>query len=283
SAKSSTTGPYDHFFEDHIIEHSIYPAKFEYADGSFPPQPDNILDMRRMLYQPRDDLPACPRPQAAFENFWRKTMSSLSEAQVAEFIMPFVEGPVIDTRGGGRYLTNLNPLTDGSIEPAQPDLYVGAPRLSLDDRVRVKLDGFIVPTKQAENPIVPNFFTQIKGHGGSETVAARQACYHGTLAARGYHRLQTWVADEDEETILNKIAYVISCTYHLGMLRIYTCHPIAPTEDDAGIGYTTTLVRSFVLTDTPWSFEQGVTAYRNARDWARRRRDEIITLANAKA
>ena len=42
------------------------------------------------------------------------------------------------------------------------------------------------------------------------------------------------------------------------------------------------LLRHFAINDSADSFRQGVTAYRNARDWAKEQRDEAIRLSNEK-
>ena len=43
-----------------------------------------------------------------------------------------------------------------------------------------------------------------------------------------------------------------------------------------------TRLRSFALTDVPDSFGQGARALRNARDWAKEKREETIAAANGK-
>ncbi|OJD13356.1 hypothetical protein ACJ73_09211 [Blastomyces percursus] len=41
-----------------------------------------------------------------------------------------------------------------------------------------------------------------------------------------------------------------------------------------------TQLRSFAMTDNRDTFRSGACAYRNARDWAKERRDEFIKSAN---
>lgn len=43
-----------------------------------------------------------------------------------------------------------------------------------------------------------------------------------------------------------------------------------------------TQLRSFALTDTPDVFREGASAFRNGRDWAEERRNELIAAANGR-
>ena len=56
--------------------------------------------------------------------------------------------------------------------------------------------------------------------------------------------------------------------------------PIQPSSPGGRPEYCMSQLRSFAMTDTAETFRQGVTAYRNARDWTKEQRDEAIKQAN---
>ena len=136
----------------------------------------------------------------------------------------------------------------------------------------------IVPSTQDDLPILPNFLLAAKGPDGSLAVAGRQATYDGALGARSMHALQSY--REDAESYDDK-AYTITSIYHGGTLEMFTSHPYRELAS-GGPEYATTQLRSFAMADTAETFRQGATAYRNARDWAKKQRDQAIQEANAR-
>ncbi|KAK5142581.1 hypothetical protein LTR04_002181 [Oleoguttula sp. CCFEE 6159] len=177
--------------------------------------------------------------------------------------------------------TNLAPLTDGTITAPKPDFYDGALPEQLDRRVRNALGRYIVPSKNFSNPALPNFFAEAKGPDGSAAVAKRQACYNGAIGARGMLHARSYVSGDDLQCDGN--AYTITSTYHNGHLQMYTTHPIQPAEPDGTPGYHMTQLNTWGVTGNLETFRQGASAFRNARDWAKEQRDDMITRANAKA
>ncbi|KAI1321708.1 hypothetical protein F5Y16DRAFT_413634 [Xylariaceae sp. FL0255] len=113
-------------------------------------------------------------------------------------------------------------------------------------------DRYIVLSIQHKAPILPNFFLEVKRPDGSSAVAARQICYDGALGAKRI------------------------------ILKIYTVYPLLPATPGIQCEYVTTQVNSFALIGNADTFRNGVNAYRNARDWAKRKRDEAIEEANKK-
>ena len=111
----------------------------------------------------------------------------------------------------------------------------------------------------------------------------RQACYHSALGARGVHELRTYV---NPETAFDNNAYTVSSTYSGGagggFLTLYATYPTY-SDDRRRTEYNMNQLRSFAMTDNPDSFRQGAGAFRNARDWAHKKRQELIAVANAKA
>lgn len=105
--------------------------------------------------------------------------------------------------------------------------------------------------------------------------------YNGALGARGIHELRSYI---NPETAYDNNAYTITSTYHpSGLLTIYTTHPVPSESPTNSIEYRMTQLNSFALTGNPDSFRHGAGALRNARDWAKAKREELIAAANRKA
>lgn len=111
-------------------------------------------------------------------------------------------------------------------------------------------------------------------------MAKRQACFDGALGARGVHRLRSFEADSTLACDNN--AYTITSTYHDGQLKMYTVHPTPSTNSQDSPEYHITQLRSFAMTDARERFREGASAFRNARDWAKIQRDELIAAANSR-
>ena len=175
---------------------------------------------------------------------------------------------------------NLKYLTDGSITQAKPDFYDGSRPAEFKKQIREELGPYIVPSTNTAAPCLPNFFTEGKGLNGTTAVCKRQALYDGALSARGIHELRSYIG---QETLFDNNTYTITSTYHhSGLLTMYTTHPTASESPTNPIEYRMTKLRSFAMTDAPDTFRQGASALRNARDWAKEKREELITAANGK-
>lgn len=276
---AKSTSPYDRTFQQHLIDHGIFPDDYEYPDGKTSPEPSNLDDILRVLAKPRRSLSPSRFSDSDFRRFKRADTHAFREWQVASTVIPIIEGEVGDSKcvSGQIPFTNLDPLTDGSLVPGNPDRYYGARPEQLNQQVRTELSGHIVPSTQNNLPIAPNFFLAVKGPSGSLEVAGRQACYDGALGARGICSLQTY---GDAELYSDNKAYTITSTYHGGCLKVYTSHPLSPGSPGTSGGYVTTQIMTYGLTGNADAFRTGAGAYRNARDWARQMRDEAIKKAN---
>jgi hypothetical protein len=168
-------------------------------------------------------------------------------------------------------------LTDGNIVNAKPNFYDGALAAQLDQRIQKDLGEYIVPAK-ATYPILPNFFAELISSEDSPAVVKRQVCYDGALGARAMHRLQCF----REELIYDGNAYTITASYQDGVLSLYTTHPMLSTNPKTDTDYVMTQLGSYSLTHDAEVFQQGVSALRNARDWAKEQRDRFIAVANSR-
>lgn len=110
-------------------------------------------------------------------------------------------------------------------------------------------------------------------------MAGRQASYDGALGARGIHSLQSYGQDGP---VYDKNAYTVTSIYHGSTLKMYTSHPAKPSGPGGRPEYYMTQLGAFAMTNNPETFRQGATAFRNARDWTKELRDEIIRQANEK-
>ncbi|KAI0147294.1 hypothetical protein GGR57DRAFT_258624 [Xylariaceae sp. FL1272] len=280
TTSTRSTGPYDRAFQQHLIDHGVYPHRYRYPDRRTPPPPPGNLDeIMQVIARPRPSLSPSRFAQDDFDAFEQAQADASKESQVTSTVIPIIEGESGDTKcvSGQLRFTNLDHLTDGSLVPGNPDRYYGARPEQLHKQVRMELNGHIVPSSQHDLPIVPNFFLAVKGPDGSLAVAERQACYDGALGARGIRSLQTY---GDTDPVQDNRAYTITSTYHGGTLKMYTSHPLPPASPGTSGGYMTTQIKAYALTSDADAFRQGAAAYRNARDWAKRMRDETIEKAN---
>ncbi|KAF3482660.1 uncharacterized protein GIQ15_01984 [Arthroderma uncinatum] len=277
STKTTSTTAYNRNFEQKLIDHGVYPPRYKYPDGQKPAKPDNWLEINDRLAQPRASLSPSKFSEHEFDEFVEADVNASKEKPVIRFAVPIIEGRVDDIRcmGGDYPFGNLAPLTDGTLANAKPDHFFGARPEQLNSEIRDELSDHIIPSTQSSLPMAPNFFLEAKGPDGSPAVATRQACYDGALGARGMQKLQSY----KQEPVYDNNAYTITSTYQAGQLKLYTTHLTAPQESSRS-EYIMTSLRSFAMTDNRDTFRKGASAYRNARDWAKEQRDELIKAAN---
>ena len=267
---------YHRDFEQHLIDHGIHP-------NNRTRKPHNWEEIQQKMAQPRPSLSPSKFSDGAFETFQQANEEALTEAMVMRKPFPIISGDADIHSAGELPFGNLKPLTDGTLVDAKPDFYDGARPAQIDRRIRIELGSSIIPSAQHQAPALPNFFTEVKGPDGSGAVAKRQACYDGVVGERGIDEFRAFGVDKSE-TVYNNNSYTITSTYHsaTGTLQIYTIHSTKPTDPDSSPEYYMTQLNSFAMTGTAGRFREGASAFRNARDWAEERRNEIITTANGR-
>lgn len=129
--------------------------------------------------------------------------------------------------------------------------------------------------------MVTNFFTEFKLITSDMLVASRQARYAGAIGARATHKLRSFEIEDLKVTYDNK-AYIITAIFLEGLLRLYAHRPIRPLIPGGSTQYRESLIKTFGMSGSPHSFRMGITAFRNARELAMRKRDEFIAAANAR-
>lgn len=88
---------------------------------------------------------------------------------------------------------------------------------------------------------------------------------------------------QQDEPAYDKNAHTVTSIYHGGTLKMYTSHTSPPRTSRTRLEYYTTQINTWGMTGNVETFRQGAAAYRNARDWAKERRDNAIGHANERA
>jgi hypothetical protein len=272
---SRSTGAYDRAFTQNLIDHACYPPGYEYPDGELLPELDNINEITAEFARHRASLSPSQFSSDDFRKFTRVDTHAAKEAQVMSKVIPIIEGDVRDSKSTASdvIFASLEPLTDGTLMPAMPDLYYGARPEQLDRKVRQDLERYIIPSTQHDLPIIPTFSLEAKGSDGSLSVATRQMKYVGAIGARATLRLQSY--NDPHHKYANK-AYALASIYHGGQLKIYANYPIEPREPGKPPGYATAQIAAYAMTHDLETFRKGAAAFRNSRDWAERQRNNAI-------
>lgn len=240
-----------------------------------------MTQVRAALATNRPSLSPSKFSEGAFEAFQEIDERAEDEDDVMANMIPAIIGPSHTSHPSARNTVfgNLDPITDGTIAPPKPDIYYGAYPEELSRPIRDQLRDNIMPSTMEDKPMVPNFFLEVKGPDGSAAVAKRQARYDGAVGSRAIHSLQNY---GEEVPGYDGNAYTFNSIYHDGFLQMYAHHPTAPTTHGGRPGYHMTKVSRFDITNNRETFVEGATAFRNARDFAKRHRDSFIEAANTR-
>lgn len=244
-------------------------------------KPANWAAIHTRLARRRDSLSSSRFPDVDFEKFQRANDEAASEGGVKMDAFLTIAGTAAIPHQGDKLFNNLFDFPGGQIAVAQPDWYDGADPSELRKEIRSTLSRYIEPSTNDSLPMLPNFFTEVKGPDGSSRVVMLQALQDATLGARGMLAIRGYI---DPSTQYNNDAYTIAATYHPdGTLAIYTMHVAKVTGQAYQEEYRLTKLRSFNMTDIPERFREGATYLRNARDLAKEFRDRHIAMAYNKA
>ena len=178
------------------------------------------------------------------------------------------------------HFDNLSELKGDTLSDAKPDLYYGLGRkqvLKLDPQVLASLDSVIVPSRDRKNPILPNMFVEFKAGELMSAVVYRQACHYGALGARAMQHL---VSYGKPELIFDEVARTLTVTFCNGVLDIYAHHLAPSSNPDLPFECYMTHVQGWNMKNSLEEMKNGVRGYRNARNWARDRREMLIRRTN---
>ena len=278
-ASSKRSSAYDRNFEDHLIDHKIYPETYEYGNTQAP-EPGGLDDFHARLLQPRSSLSPSRFPDSSFRDFRSNNNRALNEDAIMRKVVPVIAGNSSIWNEQNMVFSRLESMTEDCTVACQPDFYDGANARQIDKQVRDDLGRYIIPTGHSKAPVAPNFFLEAKGHAGQLDVAKRQACYDGAVGARAMHELQSY---DDVQPAFDGNAYTITSTYHPadGVLQLFASFPTQ--SSDGSPEYHMTQLESWAMTGNARSFRKGATAFRNAREWAQEQRDALIAAANDRA
>ncbi|KAL8837690.1 MAG: hypothetical protein Q9170_002422 [Blastenia crenularia] len=267
---------YHEDFEQHLIDHGVHPHNRAH-------KPYNYAEILERMAWPRPSLSPSRFSERDFDTFQQANEEALTEAMVMNKPFSIISGNAEITSAADLPFGNLDPLTDGTLVDAKPDFYDGVPPSQIDRRIREELGSYIMPSTQHHAPALPTFFSEGKGPKGSAVVAKRQACYDGVMATRGIDKLRAYRVDNDE-AVHDGNAHTITSTYNssTGTLQLYTVHSTKQANSESPPKYYMTQLDSYAMTGRADRFREGASAFRNARDWAKDKRDELITIANGK-
>ncbi|PHH92805.1 hypothetical protein CDD83_4964 [Cordyceps sp. RAO-2017] len=280
--RSGKSSAYGKDFQQHLIDHMVYPVGYDHADGLPDLEPRNLGLIHDALSAERASLSPSRFSQSAFRDFRRKNDQATFESDIVATVLPALCGSSNIPNKQNVLFTELEPITNKTAVKPKPDFFDGArlQQLNPDLRKDQHLRSAVIPTKHPNVPVAPNFFLETKGPSGGADVARRQACHVGAYGARALHALQSY---GETEPSYDGNAYSYSSTYHDGVLKLYAHHVTAPSDVEGGPEYHMTHIDTWGMTGNIDAFRRGAAAFRNARDMAKRHRDDFIHAANAKA
>ena len=173
---------------------------------------------------------------------------------------------------------NLNYLTDGSIPMPTTDFYDGSPPSAIECGLREEVGKFIIPSNNPSAAILPTFLMAVAAPSTSMTYLGRAAWIYGALAARGVHHLRS---NLPLQTMNNKKAYVLTADYSVKTckLRLFTTHVVTTHRPPSYTETYTVSCGDWSLVKDAEKFRDGISALRNAREWARDQRESLILIS----
>ncbi|KAH7019913.1 hypothetical protein EDB80DRAFT_701793 [Ilyonectria destructans] len=281
TSKTKRTSVYDDNFQYHLIRHGVYPVGEKNPAGHRSPAPGNLDQVRRNLSASRASIPEPECSESEFQDFKDTNMGLSLESDVMKRVIPGIEGKSKIPQWTDLEFTNFKSLTFEKTAAPKPDSYDGVLRQEIHSQVQLDLNSIIMPSRtRLKAPAAPNFFLQAKGEDGTWKVARRQVCLDGAMGARAMHSLQNY---GEAEPMYDGNAYTYSTAYYDCVLEVYAHHITAPTPDSEGPEYHMTLLDVIPMHLSYETFVKGVTAFRNARDMAKKHRDNFVKMANSRA
>ncbi|KAI4250403.1 MAG: hypothetical protein L6R42_008713 [Xanthoria sp. 1 TBL-2021] len=281
------TSAYTLDFQQHLVDNGCYPPLY-------PPygavQPQNHAQIVARLESPITSSPAFT--QQKFSKFLADNKSCLNEPEVMLKVIPTFAERKEMPNGIMSQFNSLKKLTPATLVEPKPDWHDGVSPDDLALSVRDHLKDFIVPSSNKTRLCLPNFLMEVKGPGGGLDVLQRQALFAGVLGARGVHELRHWLNPQTLDD--NNKAYTIVATYEPTQctLVFYAIHPTRsnntahqPLSSAPGRYYTyrMTKLKAWMLDSDLDTFNKGMWAFQNAREWAKEQRDRLCAAANLKA
>ncbi|KAB8356461.1 hypothetical protein FH972_024044 [Carpinus fangiana] len=277
ASHTGRTSAYDPAFEGCLVASGVL-----YEGHGAATEPANFDQIKEYLGRRRASLAGFSKEDLI--EFKSQNQNAKSEAGVMSTVFQTIIGRSDIPSQQNVPFGNLAPLTKENLTTPQPDFFDGSRPEEIDKIIRDALGLYIIPSTDASNPVLPNFFAEGKGSKGSAEVCKRQACYAGVIGARAMHKLRSYV---NLDTAIDGNAYTICATYMGGpgiqFLTLYATHITASNNPEIPLEYYMTQLRSFAMTDSWETCRDGIQAAQNAREWAKEARNKLIAHANAKA
>ncbi|GAB1729058.1 hypothetical protein NU195Hw_Modified_127t1 [Hortaea werneckii] len=207
-------------------------------------------------------LRGCQCPPVAGKKIIEATSSSLGS---------------LKRKQGSKSAKNSVTTTNGTYPTPKPDFYDGARPEQLERKILEELSGLVVPSRREDYPIAPNFFMEAKGPEGNQSLADRQIYYDLAAGERAQAALLAYQQSSSDQRSLDR---TLGFTYVGGTLKLIAAHINKLLGTKAWLEYVMTKVKAWAMNSDSDTFRKGATAYRNARDWAERQRNEAIRQAN---
>lgn len=273
--RTSKTSPYSGQYEVGLNDAHVYLEGHNYGTDD-QPEPKNLHEIQQRLMAGRASL-SPSRTAKDFKQFKRESAKARSETRMAQMTMAYISGKDdhFKTEADVEF-NNIQPFNQGLAAP-KPDLYDRVLISTVYKQVRDDLITLIIPSTDTTKPIAPSFFMEAKSEKGRADVAKKRACHDGAIGDRAMHSLQNYGV---EEPVYDGNAYSFTTTYHNGQMQLYATHPTAPTTAGEPPEYHMAMLNSYAMTGNHRNFREGATAYRNARDMAKKVRESFIKQAN---
>ena len=117
------TSAYDGAFEQHLIDHGVYPEG--YGGMRNLQEPHNWEEINARLALLRTSLSPSRFNRESFLDFKEKNQDALTEATVMSTAFPIIAGSTDIPHSENLPFRNLKDLTNGSLVKGQPDFYNG--------------------------------------------------------------------------------------------------------------------------------------------------------------
>ncbi|POS85218.1 hypothetical protein EPUL_002845 [Erysiphe pulchra] len=277
----------DKNFEDILQDFGIYGFTYVGPESKSSIVPLNLEEIIERANEPRPSVTPVTIPSSVFESFRTTVLVAKKESEVVKHPVPILEGGirVENQEFQNTTFSSLEQFKDTNIEQralvkGTPDRFYGSPFEQLYEEVREDLNSKVVPTAEKTNLIAANFFLELKGSEGHQTIADLQAQYYGALVERGQIALRSWGHDA---SVLDGKAHTIACTYVSRVLTFFSIHAAKSSEIDGRIEYFMHMIDAFVLSASASKFRNAIAAYQNLQDYAEEKRNEAIELANTRA
>ena len=266
--------PYDTNFEQCLVDSGIP----QYSEGA---DPANWQDLNTRLARRRPSLLESRFSEEDFRNFRRKVVDSKKEIEATTNVFPVIRGDSAIRSCQKSIFKNLTKL-NSNMAAARPDLYDGSLPADLDLRVRNEIGNFIMPSKGPNDLLLPNFFLEIGGHKVQQQILRNQVTEDLAYGARALLEIQSYsnggrIYDDNAYTIGSILAGAD------GVLTFYTMYLTRPADPTAQPTYRMNLIKFFHLTHSAEICRDGITWFRNSRDFAKEVRDGAIAHANKTA